>query len=104
MHNTVIYTKLTMVIMEIQADNKNSTKKLSFSKVQKGILVYRYLYRYIGHTKDIYCDQAFHFSLNSTSCTRFKALQISFFIFVVKDQGHDHLHHGDRDRGHGEVG
>ena len=27
-----------------------------------------------------------------------------FFIFVVKDQGHDHLHHGDRDRGHGEVG
>ena len=48
--------------------------------------------------------QAFPFSLNSTSCTRFKALQISFFIFVVKDQGHDHLHHGDRDRGHGEVG
>ena len=27
-----------------------------------------------------------------------------FFIVVVKDQGHDHLHHGDRDRGHGEVG
>ena len=27
-----------------------------------------------------------------------------FFIFVVEDQGHDHLHHGDRDRGRGEVG
>ena len=22
-----------------------------------------------------------------------------FLIFVVEDQGHDHVHHGDRDRG-----
>ena len=26
------------------------------------------------------------------------------FIFVDENQGHDHLHHGDRDRGRGEVG
>ena len=48
-------------------------------------------------------NQAFHFSLNSTSCTRFKGLQISFF-FRDRDQGHDNAHHGDRDRVRGEVG
>ena len=47
--------------------------------------------------------QAFPFSLNSTSCTRFKGLQISFF-FRDRDQGHDNAHHGDRDRVRGEVG
>ena len=28
----------------------------------------------------------------------------SVFYFRGRDQGHDHLHHGDRDRSHGEVG
>ena len=27
-----------------------------------------------------------------------------FLIFVVEDQGHDHVRHDDRDRGRGEVG
>ena len=28
----------------------------------------------------------------------------SVFYFRERDQGHDHVHHGDRDHGRGEIG
>ena len=47
--------------------------------------------------------QAFPFSLNSTSCTRFKGLKI-IFLFSWSRTRDFHVHHGYRDRGRGEVG